>query len=255
MSHEDPTNETTRSPHEPPDPDRGAPVRSASARHAAYEWLWTLLAAALLFFTVRAFIVEAFRIPSGSMENTLLAGDFVLVNKAIYGARVPLTPFRLPGFVTPTRGDVIVFEPPHEAGKTYVKRLIGMPGDTVEMRRKTLYVNRQRAAEPYARHSDTQDLFLPDVAWQCRFTLRAPGRKGCHPSRDNWGPIVVPADGYLVLGDNRDDSEDSRYWGFVPVDAIRGRPLVVYYSYKPEGTGTAPWLTRVRWDRIGHRVD
>jgi len=251
MFHDATRNETTPSGQRP---DHAA-TSDAGAARAVRDWLWTLFAAALLFLTIRSFFVEAFRIPSGSMEDTLLTGDFVLVNKAIYGARIPLTPFRLPAFAQPRRGEVIVFEPPHEVGKTYVKRLIGLPGDTVEMRDKALYVNRQRAVEPWARHSESRDLFPPGVAWQCRFTLRRPGRNTCHPSRDNWGPLVIPDGRFMVLGDNRDDSEDSRYWGFVPETALRGRPLMVYYSFEPDGAGTAPWLTQVRWNRIGHVVD
>lgn len=220
----------------------------------AREWIRPLFFAVLLFLVVRIFLIEAFRIPTGSMQETLLAGDFVLVNKAAYGARVPFTPIRLPAFERPERGDVIVFAPPHDAARNYVKRLVASPGDTVSMREKVLFVNGHVVDEPYARYSKRADLFPPGSLWQCRFTVR-PGRDTqCQPSRDNWGPIVVPPDAFLVLGDNRDDSEDSRYWGFVPRDAIRGRPLMVYYSFAPDRRNSVPWLTSVRWKRIGRAV-
>ena len=227
---------------------------SSRVPHWTREWIRPLFLAVLLFLVVRIFLIEAFRIPTGSMQETLLAGDFVLVNKAAYGARVPFTPIRLPAFERPERGDVIVFAPPHDAARNYVKRLVGSPGDTVAMRNKVLFVNGHEVDEPYARHSDRDDLYPPGSFWQCRFLSRPDRSNECHPSRDNWGPIVVPADAYLVLGDNRDDSEDSRYWGFVPRNAIRGRPLVVYYSFRPDGARSVPWLTGVRWKRIGRAV-
>jgi signal peptidase I len=231
--------------------DAGGPPPTA---RVIREWLRSVLLAIGLFLVVRAFLIEAFRIPTGSMQNTLLAGDFVLVNKAVYGARVPFTPFRLPAFARPQRGDIIVFVPPHDPAKNYVKRLVGSPGDTVEMHDKVLYVNGSRVDEPYAQYSDPDDLSPPGIVWQCRFTIDHSSDNDCHPSRDNWGPLVVPEEAFLVLGDNRDDSEDSRYWGFVPRDAIRGRPLFVYYSFEPGGVRSMPWLTRVRWQRIGVAV-
>jgi signal peptidase I len=218
------------------------------------EWVRPLFLAVALCLVVRIFLIEAFRIPTGSMQETLLAGDFVLVNKAAYGARVPFTPIRLPAFERPERGDVIVFAPPHDAGRNYVKRLVASPGDTVEMHDKSLFVNGREVNEPYARYSDRDDLYPPGGLWQCSYSADPRRADQCHPSRDNWGPIVVPADAYLVLGDNRDDSEDSRYWGFVPRNAIRGRPLVVYYSFKPDEQRSVPWLTNVRWKRIGRAV-
>jgi signal peptidase I len=245
------------------DTDRGITDNTMSAAGAggpsrttqwARDGIRSLLLAVALFLVVRAFFIEAFRIPTGSMQETLLAGDFVLVNKAVYGARVPFTPLRLPAFERPERGDVVVFAPPHDEHRNYVKRLVGSPGDTIAMQDKTLFVNGSRVDEPYARHSDPHDLFPPGGFWQCRFAVSRSRTGDCHPSRDNWGPIVVPAGAYLVLGDNRDDSEDSRYWGFVSRESIRGRPLFVYYSFDPGGVHSVPWLTRVRWNRIGRAV-
>ena len=203
---------------------------------------------------MRTFLVEAFRIPTGSMENTLLVGDFLLVNKAVFGATVPATSLRTPALTQPARGDIVVFEPPHEPGRNYVKRLIGMPGDTLEMRAKTLFVNGQPITETYVRHSDPNDIYAPDMYWQCAHAPVPGADDACRPTRDNWGPIVVPARAYFMLGDNRDDSEDSRYWGFVERAAMRGKPLLIYYSFDPNSQRPVPWLATIRWSRIGSRV-
>lgn len=221
---------------------------------AVRDWTRSLLIALLLFTVVRTFLVEAFRIPTRSMENTLLAGDFLLVNKAVYGAQVPGTRTRLPAFGEPQRGDVIVFTPPHEPRRHYVKRVVGMPHDTLAMIDKTLYVNGEPLSEPYARYTDPDplgDYSASAMLWQRGFLAHRIEERTYHPSRDNWGPLVVPTDRYFVLGDNRDDSEDSRFWGFVEQDAVTGRPLLVYYSFEPGALGSLAYLTQVRWSRIG----
>lgn len=229
-------------------------TRRVSTGRWAWEWTKSILVAFALFLVIRKFLVEAFRIPTGSMEDTLLVGDFLLVNKAVYGSRVPLTTVRLPGFGEPKRGDIIVFVPPHEPGKNYVKRVLGLPGDTIEMRDKELFVNGRRHPERYVRHTDANDTYSSQMHWQCDYLITDESR-ACRPMRDNWGPLVVPADRYLVLGDNRDDSEDSRYWGFVERDAIRGRPLFIYYSFDPGQLRPLPWLTQIRWARIGNTLN
>ncbi|PYO98359.1 MAG: signal peptidase I [Gemmatimonadetes bacterium] len=188
------------------------------------NWMRSLGMALVLFLIIRTFLVEAFQIPSGSMERTLLAGDFLFVNKAVYGAQIPGTHARLPGFESPGRGDVIVFAYPKNPELNYVKRVIGAPGDTVEMRGGEVRVNGRRLTEPY---------------------------RDYHPTRDTWGPLRVPAGKYFVLGDNRDNSADSRYWGFVDAAAVKGRPLVVYFSYDREARDALPWLTDIRWHRLG----
>lgn len=232
-----------------------ADERSRSERslrvEGAIDWARSLVVAFLLFLVVRATLVEAFKIPTSSMEGTLLVGDFLLVNKAVYGARVPGTDRFLPALQEPERGDVIVFHPPHEPEKNYVKRVVGVPADTLEMRDKKLYLNGEPVPEPYARYVDARgDAVHPDMEWQSNHLI-ASTKPGYHPTRDNWGPLVVPSGSYFVLGDNRDNSEDSRYWGFVARDQIRGRPWVVYYSFdRPEGDAGS-WLGRVRWGRLG----
>jgi signal peptidase I len=229
--------------------DRG----SGRARFAkgVGDWARSILVALVLFLVIRTSVVEAFKIPTSSMEGTLLVGDFLLVNKAIYGVRIPGTTVVLPGFAEPERGDVIVFHPPHEPEKNYVKRVVGEPSDTVEMRDKRLYLNGSPVYEPYARYVDRRgDAVHPDMEWQSHHLIAGPPR-GYHPTRDNWGPIVVPEGRFFVLGDNRDNSEDSRYWGFVARDQIRGRPWMVYYSFETSRDAPVSWLSKVRWARLG----
>lgn len=235
---------------------RKRPSRAASAGRWLWEWTKSILIALGLFLVIRTFLVEAFRIPTGSMENTLLVGDFLLVNKAVYGAQVPGTHVRLPSFDHPERWDVIVFLPPHEPDKNYVKRLVGLPGDTIMMRDKVLHLNGEPRMEPYVRSSDPHgDIYVPSMLWQLDYVPSATAAAPRRPTRDNWGPLVVPEHKFFVLGDNRDDSEDSRYWGFVEESAIRGRPFMIYYSFEPRALRPFPWLTEIRWQRIGGLVE
>lgn len=224
----------------------------------AFIWEWTKIfqVSVLLFLVVRTFFVEAFKIPSGSMEGTLLVGDFLLVNKLVYGAELPFTHRRLPALRTPTRGDVIVFEFPDDRTKNFVKRLVGVAGDTLAMRDGVLYRNGVALREVYARHHETAgDVSADAFRWQRHHLLASAGAGAAPPSRNNWGPLVVPEGNYFVLGDNRDNSLDSRYWGFVPDSLLKGRPMVIYYSYSPDSAEGLPWLTRIRWSRIGERVE
>lgn len=242
------------------DAEPGVRVREA-LRHETgvlrtlWDWTRSVVVAFVLFLVIRSFMVEAFKIPTSSMENTLLVGDFLLVNKAVYGAEIFGTELHLPALEEPERGDVVVFNPPHEPNKNYVKRLVGMPGDTLEMRDKRLHVNGASVDEPYARYIDrVGDAIHPGMNWQSNHLIAAGRGPDYHPSRDNWGPIVVPERSYFVLGDNRDNSEDSRYWGFVSRSSIRGRPWFVYYSFDPEAGEPMPWLRAVRWGRVGEPI-
>lgn len=228
--------------------------RSDAHTRTALRFASSLLFAAVLFVLVRTFVVEAYRIPTGSMENTLLVGDFLLVNKMVFGTPIPGTDRRVGAVREPALGDVVVFHPPHEPGRNYVKRVVGVPDDTLEMRDKRLYRNGGLADEPFARHDgDRGDSVHPDMRWQSGYLI-ASGRRKYQPTRDNWGPIVVPPDRYFVLGDNRDNSEDSRYWGFVEREKIRGQPWRVYYSFVPTSESSLPFLRRVRWTRLGEAV-
>jgi signal peptidase I len=229
---------------------------SMSTGRWMWEWTKAISTAILLFLAVRTFAVEAFKIPTGSMEGTLLIGDFLLVNKAVYGAEIPLTARRFPAFTEPGRGDVVVFLPPHDPRKNYVKRIVGLGGDTLEMRDKVLLRNGVPQDEPYVRHTDPAgDHPDPRMGWQLDHLVdRRLTRRTYRPSRDNWGPLVVPAGKLFALGDNRDRSEDSRYWGFLDAEAVKGRPMFVYYSFQGDLADPVPWLTRVRWARIGEVI-
>jgi signal peptidase I len=209
----------------------------------------------LLFLFIRGFVLEAFTIPTSSMEGTLLVGDFLLVNKALFGPRIPGTEVRLPAVREPQRWDVVVFSPPHDRGRSYVKRVVGVPGDTLAMKSKALYLNGVPQREAYARYRDGRgDAIHPDMGWQSDFLAAADNDRPYAPSRDNWGPLVVPPAKYFVLGDNRDNSEDSRYWGFVGREDITGRPWLVYLSLKADRGENMRWLERVRWGRVGSDI-
>jgi signal peptidase I len=229
---------------------------SMSTGRWVWEWTKAVSTAILLFLAVRTFLVEAFKIPTGSMEGTLLVGDFLLVNKAVYGAEIPLTHHRLPAFSDPRRGDVVVFLPPHDPNKNYVKRIVGVPGDTLEMREKVLMRNGLRLDEPYVRHTDPLgDQQDQKMMWQVPYLADTSlSDRTYHPSRDTWGPIVVPPGKLFALGDNRDRSEDSRYWGFLEAQSVKGKPMFVYYSFQDDLLKQFDWLTGVRWRRIGEII-
>ncbi len=245
---------------------RAANGRTRAPRGFRMSWLWewakVFPAAVVVFLLLRTFLVEAYKIPTGSMERTLLVGDFLLVNKLLYGAEIPFSGRRLPAIRAPQHGDVIVFEYPVDPSKNFVKRLVGLSGDTLAMRDGELLRNGQRMAEQYVVHTEPGvDPVNEEFRWQRGYLVKTAVAAGAigdaagyRPSRNNWGPIVVPPRHFFVLGDNRDNSLDSRYWGFVPDSLLRGTPLVVYYSFRPDSTVTAPWLTRIRWARLGSVV-
>ena len=190
------------------------------------------------------------------MENTLLSGDFLFVNKLVYGAEIPGTDLRLPAITTPERGDIIVFRYPRDETLNYVKRVVAVGGDTVAMRQGRLFVNGLAVDEPWVmRSQNRRDGYDPDFRWQREFYVgRRTDRVARRPTRDNWGPLWVPDDHYFVLGDNRDNSSDSRYWGFVPTEEIKGRPAFVYFSYERDAGEALSWVTTIRWDRLGRRI-
>jgi signal peptidase I len=188
------------------------------------EYLEALAVALVLAFVIRTFVVQAFKIPSGSMLDTLLIGDHLLVNKFLYGTRIPFTDKVILPIEEPADGDVIVFEFPEDTSKDFIKRIIGAPGDVLEMKDKVVYRNGQKLDEPYVKHTDP----------------------GIQARRDNFGPITVPPGKYFAMGDNRDESYDSRFWGFVDKDKIRGKAWVIYWSWD----GPAD----IRWSRIGNLV-
>jgi len=222
-----------------------------------WDWVKSIAVALVVWFFLRTFLVEAFRIPSGSMENTLLIGDFLFVNKALYGAEVPLVHRRLPPVREPERNEILVFDSVEEEGLKVVKRLIGLAGDTLAMESGQLYRNGARVDEPYAVHTDPARSEDPLQrarmrAWQVPHLVNR-DTTTYQPDLQDWGPIVVPGDSLFMMGDNRDSSYDGRYWGFLPRANVRGRPLVVYFSYDPDSWRALPFFTAVRWTRIFSR--
>jgi signal peptidase I len=185
--------------------------------------------ALLLALFIRTFIVQAFKIPSGSMIPTLQIGDHILVNKLAYGIRVPFWGHYLVDFGKVQRGDVVVFIFPEDRSKDFIKRVVGVAGDTVEVRGKKIYINGQQVEDPYAHfEGDDPQNILP-------------------ASRDDYGPTKVPENHLFVMGDNRDRSYDSRFWGFVNLDDVRGKAFLIYWSWD----GSDRW---VRWERLASLI-
>ena len=189
------------------------------------EYVEAIVYALLLTVALRAFVLQAFRIPSESMLDTLLVGDYLFVNKLDYGPKVPFTETRLPGLRPPKRGDVIVFQFPQDPTKDFIKRAIGTGGRTLEIRDKVVNVDGVPLREPYVRHSDSMV------------------RPGGFDVRDNFGPVTVPRGELFMMGDNRDNSNDSRYWGTLKMDLVKGRAMFLYWSWD----GDRNWP---RWNRI-----
>lgn len=187
------------------------------------EYLDSIVIALVLALFIRAFFVQAFKIPSGSMLDTLLIGDHLLVNKFIYGTRIPFTKIYLREGSSPQHGDIIVFEYPRNPSIDYIKRIVGVPGDKLMLRDKVLYRNGEPLNEPYVRHTPS--------------SVRA---------RDNFAELTVPENHYFAMGDNRDESSDSREWGFVHKDAIHGKAWRIYWSWAS--------LSDIRWSRIGKSI-
>lgn len=280
----DPTNEPVREETEKPE----LPL------HWWRDWLEVILFASLITVLLRSFVVEAYRIPSSSMENTLLAGDFLLVNKFLYGAPIPFTNHRLPALKAVTAGDVVVFKFPLDKDLTFIKRCVATPGQTIEIRNKVVFVDgiEQPLPKEAKLSPDIQPLGQSDRAIFPFFSSF---------NRDNYGKVRVPKKGdtltlnaqsfylykslleyeshtaslmgetvyvdgkptttycvtqnyYFMLGDNRDNSHDSRYWGFVPESHIVGSALLIYWSWNSDASGLFEKLRSIRWERIGRII-
>ena len=219
------------------------------------EWAKSIVIAVGLFLFLRTFLVQTFVITSGSMEGTLLVGDMLLVNRASLGSRIPGTNVRIPGYSSPKRLDVLVFDPPHEDELKLIKRLIGLPGDTLEMRDRVLYRNGEPVDEPYVVHSDEGDDVHPWMEWQRGHLLSNADPGTYAPTRDNWGPLVIPQERYFMLGDNREKSLDSRYWGLLEPWRLEGRALFTYFSYNKGSYRPFPAIREVRWRRIARAIE
>jgi signal peptidase I len=198
------------------------PGAKTKRKRVVREYAEAILIAIILALFIRTFVVQAFKIPSGSMKPTLLVGDHILVNKFIYGIKLPLTDNTLIELGKPRRGDVIVFKFPRDPKKDYIKRVIGLPGDEVQLKNKRLFINGTPVEDPHAS-------YLP------------------YGNYRSYGPITVPADSYFVMGDNRDESSDSRVWGFVPSSNLKGKAFLIYWSWDRDEFG-------VRWRRLGDLV-
>jgi len=192
------------------------------------EYGEAIVVAVLLALVIRAFVVQAFTIPSGSMMDTLLVGDYILVNKFLYGPEIPFTDAHLPGLRSPSRGDIIVFKYPNDETRDFIKRIIAVGGETVQIKDNRAYVDGKALDEPYVRPGSVS----ATPAGHCGYLY------GCDP-------IVVPPGAFFVMGDNRDNSQDSRYWGFVKAEKIRGKAFLIYWSWN----GDRHWL---RWRRLGN---
>jgi signal peptidase I len=192
------------------------PIPQKRQKSILREYVDTAVYAVLLTLVLRVFVVQAFRIPSESMLPTLLVGDFLFVNKFEYGPKIPFTHIRLPGITKPKPGDVIVFQFPQEPSRDYIKRCVATGGQTVEVRDKALFVEGHRRDEPFVQHSDAM--------------VQPPG----YGPRDNFGPYTVPPGNLFMMGDNRDNSNDSRFWGPVDMDLVKGRAMFLYWSWDGE---------------------
>src|SRR5215475_1215735 len=195
-------------------------ARSTFPKSTAREYFESIVIAVILALFIRTFVVQAFKIPTGSMENNLLIGDHLLVNKFVFGPSETRLERALLPMGTIKRDDVIVFKYPEEPDRDFIKRVIGLPGETVELRAKKVYINGVPLDEPYVH-------FLEAPSAESEFH-----ESTSFDVREKYGPVTVPPDEYFVMGDNRDNSQDSRYWGFLPRDYIKGKALIIYWSYE-----------------------
>jgi signal peptidase I len=207
------------------------------------EYFESICVAVILALFVRTFVVQAFKIPTGSMENNLLIGDHLLVNKFVFAPTLtaaertllPIDPIR--------RGDIIVFKYPEQPDRDFIKRVIGLPGETIELRNKKVHINGVPLDEPYVHF-----IFPPEDG-----PTGAPDLPDFDVTR-SYGPVTIPERQYFMMGDNRDNSQDSRYWGFMPEEYVKGKALFVYFSFGEAGSGLAALLGNVRWNRILHQI-
>jgi signal peptidase I len=199
------------------------------------ENIEAILIAVLLALFIRTFVVQAFKIPSGSMKETLLIGDHILVNKFIYGVKIPFVQKTLIPIKNPKREDIIVFKYPENPKLDFIKRVVGVAGDTIQIKNKKLYVNGKPFERPYAVFKDSYT--IPSM----------------YNKRDNFGPATVPENALFVMGDNRDNSKDSRFWGFVNLSAVKGKAFMIYWSWNKNNSKSI--IDYVRWSRIGNMLE
>ena len=190
------------------------------------ENIEAILIAVVLALFIRTFIVQAFKIPSGSMTSTLVIGDHILVNKFLYGIKLPFFEKTIVSIQDPEHGDIVVFKFPEDPSKDFIKRVIGIAGDEIQIRDKKVYINGMLSSGFRGYHTDSR--IFPERM----------------QSRDNFGPVKIPSNKLFVMGDNRDHSYDSRFWGFVDLKAVKGKAFIIYWSWDKNSFG-------IRWSRIG----
>lgn len=201
------------------------------------EYAEAIIVAIILALFIRSFVVQAFKIPSGSMLPTLQIGDHLLVNKFIYGVKLPMTGTMLIPWKSPARDDIVVFRFPRDRSVDYIKRVVGVAGDTIEIKNKQVYINGKAVKNPHAHYTDSRIL------------------KASAGPRDNYGPVRVPEGKIFVMGDNRDNSYDSRFWGFVDLKDVLGKALIIYWSWNlDKPLVSVDRFTSIRWSRIGDIV-
>jgi signal peptidase I len=207
-------------------------MRKVKEKGTAREYAEAFIIAFVIALLIRTFLVQAFKIPSSSMEPTLLVGDHILVSKFIYGIRIPYIGKKFLAFHKPKRGDIVVFVYPEDPKKDFIKRVIATGGEEVQIRNSKIFINGRGIEDPWGVYRERDGPFAPGNLRQ----------------RDNYGPRVVPPNSLFVLGDNRDNSQDSRYWGFVDLSAVKGKAFIIYFSYYKRA---ANLLNKVRWSRFG----
>lgn len=196
------------------------------------EYIEAIIIAILIAVVIRTFVIQAYKIPSRSMVPALLVGDHLLVNKFIYGVKIPIIRKVLIPITDPVRGDIIVFIYPNDRTKDYIKRVIGVGGDKIEIKNKDLFVNDKPYKDAFGIYSD--NVVYPAVV----------------QPRDNFEPVVVPQGSLFVMGDNRDESADSRFWGFVDLKDVEGKALIIYWSWNSDEQDNL--LKKIRWERLGN---
>lgn len=205
---------------------------NAKKKGTVREYAEAFIIAFVIALVIRTFVVQAFKIPSSSMEPTLLVGDHILVSKFIYGIRIPYIGAKYLTFHKPKRGDIVVFIYPQDPKKDFIKRVIATEGEEVQIKDRTIFINGESIEDPWGRYGRGYRSLVPSH-------LRP---------RNNYGPKVVPPNSLFVLGDNRDNSQDSRYWGFVDLSAVKGKAFIIYFSYNKVARSV---VDKVRWSRFG----
>lgn len=203
------------------------PKKKDKAKSKIQEYIEAIIIAIMIALVVRTFIVQAYKIPSGSMKPTLLVGDHILVNKFIYGIKIPYFRKILAPVTDPQRGDIVVFIYPNDRSKDFIKRVIGLGGDTIEIKNKKIFINGKE-------HTDKIGVYSDKVVYPAAMQ-----------PRDNFGPVTVPVGTLFVMGDNRDESMDSRFWGFVDLKDVEGKAFIIYWSWNRDDQN-------LRWKRLGN---